>query len=143
MDKVIFSILNSNLSKRNTKLDGNQTAAAVESMVDYSVRTIDMFKQNETKAANIEAIKLFPALIRGEIKMWYRKRAFLKAKKLAQQKADIEGRPVHVVRASEISYAIQSSKDVRNLKKAGVYKKSVNFKVMDETADFTAWPNKK
>ena len=134
-------IIKSNLSKANaSNLDGKQLIAVENAMNEFAIIKIGEYREQENKSAAIEAVSLFPALIKGEWKMWLRKRSFIKAKKLAQKRADIERRPVHVVRASEISYAIQSSKDVRDLKKKGVYKKSVNFKVMDETSDFTAWP---
>ena len=142
MDNTLFSILTSEKSKFNVTLDAAQNNAVQSAMHIYAMRMVDKYRANETKAINIEAVKLFPALFRGEWKMWLRKRAFLKAKKLAQIRANAENRPVHVIRSSEIAFVVQSTKEVRQLKRVGIYKKNVDAIKMNDAADFTAYPQK-
>lgn len=142
MDNMLFSILTSEKSKHNVTFDADQNKAAQSAMNIYAMRVVDRYRANEIKAVNIEAVKLFPALFRGEWKMWLRKRAFLKAKKLAQIRANTENRPVHVIRSSEIAFVVQSTKEVRQLKRVGIYKKNVDAIKMNDAADFTAYPQK-
>lgn len=143
MNNVLFSILASEKSKFNVTFDSAQNNAIQSAMNIYAGRVLDDYREAESKRAKIEAIRLFPALIKGEIKLWLRKRSFIKAKKTAQIRANIENRPVHVVRSSEIAFVVQSAKEVRQLKKVGIYKKNVDAIKMNSAADFTAWPQKK
>ena len=136
-------ILRSNLSKHDVILEGSQRYSVESAMMDFAQIMIDRYRANDLKAVKLEAIKLFPALWRGEFKLWLRKRAFLKAKKEAQIRANTEGRPVHVIRSSEIAFVVQSTKEVRQLKKVGIYKKNVDAIKMNNAADFTAYPEKK
>lgn len=139
----IKDILKSKASILNVKIEGAQATAAELAMIEFATKKIQEYKASESKAINLEAIKLFPALLSGEWKLWLRKRAFIKAKKAAQIRANIEGRPVHIVRSSEIAFVVQSTKEVRQLKKVGIYKKNVDAIKMNSAADFTAWPQKK
>jgi len=143
MNNVLFSILASEKSKFNVTFDSSQNNAIQSAMNIYAGRVLNDYREAESKRANIEAITLFPALLSGEWKLWLRKRAFIKAKKIAQKRADIENRPVHVVRSTEITFVVQSTKEVRQLKKVGVYKKNVDAITMNSAADFTAYPQKK
>lgn len=140
MDNTLFSILTSEKSKFNVTLDSAQNNAVQSAMHLYAIRKIDEYRSNESKAINLEAVSLFPALFKGEWKLWLRKRAFIKAKKAAQVRANIEGRPVHVVRSTDIAFIIQSTKEVRQLKKVGIYKKNVDAITMNSVADYTAYP---
>ena len=136
-------ILRSNASKLDTEFSNMQTAAAVRAMVDYAALKINEYRASESKAIKLEAIKLFPALLRGEWKLWLRKRAFLKAKKSAQKRADIEGRPFYVIRATDISYIVQSTLEAKVLRKRGLYAKNVNAQKLIETADCMCYPTYK
>ena len=140
MNNPIRDILKSKASIQGVEFTEPQRTAAYAAMVSYAAAKIDDYRSAESKAVNIEATKLFPALLRGEFKLWLRKRSFIKAKKLAQIRADIENRPVHVVRSSEIGFAVQSTAEVRQLRKTGVYKKEVTAIKMNEVADYTAYP---
>lgn len=134
-------IIKSNLSKANAQpLDSKQLMAVETSMSEFALIKIQEFREQENKSAAIEAVGLFPALIKGEWKMWLRKRSFLKAKKLAQKMANIERRPFYVIRSTEISYIVQSSQTARELRKRGVYKKNVNAIKLRETSDYVANP---
>lgn len=133
-------ILRSKASIMKVEFTEKQRDAAYAAMFDYATRKIEDYRAAESKAVRVEAVKLFPALFRGELKLWLRKRSFIKAKKIAQTRANIENRPVHVVRSSEIGFAVQSTAEVRQLKKTGVYGKAVTSIKMNEVADFTAYP---
>ena len=136
-------ILNSKLSLQGEKLSDAQRTACYHAMIEYSARKVDEYRASESKSVNLEAIKLFPALLKGEWKLYLRKRAFIKAKKAAQIRANIEGRPVHVVRSTDIAFVVQSTKEVRQLKKVGIYKKNVDAITMNSVADYTAYPQNK
>lgn len=140
--QVVTDVLRSQLSIYNTKLDPDQYRAVEMAMVEFGGRAVTDYRDQEAKSVKLEAIKLFPALWKGEFKLWLRKRAFIKAKKEAQIRANTENRPVHVVRSSEIAFVVQSTKEVRQLKKVGIYKKNVDAIKMNETADYTAYPLK-
>lgn len=136
-------ILKSNASQFNVEFDERQTKAAEFAMNDYALRSIDKFrdKQNQAEFKNIGSF--FWSLFMGDLMLWKRKRAFLKAKKQAIALADIENRPFYVIRATDTSYVVQSTLVARNLRKRGVYDKKVNAVKLLETADFTAWPKSK
>lgn len=135
-------ILNSKISLQDEQLNDAQRMACYSAMTHYATLKIDEYRSSENKAIKLEAIKLFPALWKGDFKLWLRKRAFIKAKKEAQIRANTEGRPVHVIRSTEIAFVVQSTKEVRQLKKVGIYKKNVDAIKMQETADYTAYPSK-
>ena len=137
---TLFDILTSEKSRFDVTLDSRQNNAVQSAMILYANRMIDEYRREENKSVNLEAIKLFPSLWKAEFKLWLRKRSFLKAKKLAQGYADIEGRPFYVIRATEISYVVQSTKKVRELKRRRFYRKNVTAITMQDTADFTAYP---
>jgi hypothetical protein len=135
-------ILKSKASVFNTEFSQVQYLAAEQAMIEFAQSMVDKYRYAESKAISIEAVKLFPALWKGQFKLWLRKRAFIMAKKEAQIKANMEGRPVHVVRSSEIAFIVQTTKEVRNLKKRGIYKKNVDAIKMNGSADYTAYPQR-
>ena len=139
----INMILRSCESKANVVLDHKQKNAAYSAMLIYAERMIENYRRNENKAINIEAVKLFPSLFRGEFKLWLRKRAFLKGKNMAQRKANIENRKCYLIRSSDIAYTILSTKDVEHNKRVKILGKSVNSMQLTQAADFVAMPKKK
>lgn len=136
-------ILYKHASKHELVLDDKIRTVALGAMLEYAARVVERRQESENKAINLEAIHLFPALWKGQWKLFLRKRAFLKAKKTAQERANIENRPVHVLRLTDITYSVQSTREVRDMRKAGAYKdKHTSIKVY-EMADATLYPQKK
>lgn len=138
----IDDVLDSSLSIAGITLDERQRNAVQAAMYNYSARTVENFEREQNKAAVKEALRLFPALFKGQIMLYLRKKAFEKTKKQAQIEADIDGRPYYVIRSGVISYIIQSSREAKALKRRGVYKKNVNSLVLSETADCVCYPSK-
>lgn len=136
----LHDILSSNLSKHDVVIEGKVRVAVESAMVDFAKVMVDRYRSGESKSVNLEAIKLFPALWYGQWRLWLRKRSFLKAKKAAQIQADIENRPFYVIRSTEISYVVQSTLVVRNLKRRRIYGRHATAIKMRETADFVAMP---
>lgn len=134
-------ILDSKISLQDEKLNESQKQACYSAMTHYAALKIDEYRSSENKSVNLEAIKLFPALWKGDFKLWLRKRSFLKSKSQAQIKADIEGRPFYVIRATEISYVVQSTLDARILRKKRFYAKDVNSQKLIETSDCVCYPS--
>lgn len=137
------NIIKSKASIFNTSFEAIQYRAIEESCKEYAKRRLMDYQEQLNKAASIESIKLFPALFRGEVNLWLRKLSFVRAKKMAQTKANSENRPVYVIRMSDIAYSIQSTKEARDLRKKGVYDKNVNAIRLHESADFVAYPKNK
>lgn len=136
----LHDILKSKASIQGVEFTEPQKQACYSSMTHYAALKIDEYRASESKSVNLEAIKLFPALLVGDWKLWLRKRSFLKAKKQAQTEADIEGRPFYVIRATQIKYSVQSTEVARELTRRRVYKKGTNSIVLTKTADYTAYP---
>lgn len=140
MKSEIDLILTSELSKYDTVLEPKQKVAVMFAMLRYSEHSVDQYRRKETKAINLEAVKLFPALLKGDYKMWLRKRAYKKAVKMAQKRADTENRKIYCIRTTDIAYTTLSTSEVKAAKKAGVFDKKVNALMLHETADFIAYP---
>ena len=136
------SILKSKESMFNVTFDQMQLNAAMEAMTDYAIRAVTHDRQSENKAAIKEAVKLFPALWKGDIILWLRRRSFLKVKKQAQINADLQNRPFYIVRSTRISYVMQSTLNVDNLKRRRIYRKDVTAMKMQKIADWTVYPTK-
>lgn len=140
MDQTLFAVLTSEKSKFDVSFDSRQHNAIQSAMQIYAMRVLAEYREAENKSVNLEAIKLFPALYKGQFKLWLRKRSFLKAKKAAQIQADIENRPFYVIRSTQIAYVVQSTEVARNLTRRRIYRKGTNAIKMNNTADFTAYP---
>ena len=136
-------IIKSKASIFNVEFDAMQYSAINSAMTEYAVRKVDKYRANENKAVVLEAISLFPALWKGHFKLWLRKRAFLRAKKMAQLQADTDGYKVYVIRSSDIAYKLMSTLDVRHNKRLRVFGKFVDAIVLEETASFTATTKRK
>ena len=143
MNNQLREILKSKMSIHNAgPFTPAQRDAALITAIEYADVRVNEYRAAESKAITIESIRLLPALWKGEYKLWLRKRSFVKAKKAAQIRANIENRPIHVLRVTDVSYTIQSTREVRDLKKAGVYKdRKTSIKVY-EMADATMYPQK-
>lgn len=137
---TLFSVLASEKSKFNVTFDSRQNNAIQSAMMIFAERIVNEYREAENKSVNLEAIKLFPALWKGQWKLWLRKRSFRIAKKKAQTQADIENRPFYVIRSTQIAYVVQSTEVARNLTKRRVYRKGTNAIKMNKTADYTAYP---
>jgi len=133
-------ILNSKLSQRDLKLTPQQNIAVREAIVEYAIQVVDAYRSNEIKAVSLEAVKFFPSIIRGEIKMWLRKKRFQRAKRLAQERANLENRKMYCIRSSDIKYEILSTRDIEYNKKLQIFGKNVDFRMLSEMSDFIAFP---
>ena len=138
----LLEIVKSEESKANIFLNKKETLVALKSMLVYGERAIDNYRKSESKEVKLEAVKLFPSLLKGNYKMWLRKRSFLKAKKMAQQRANIENRKVYCIRSSEIEYTLLSTQDVLHGKRLNLFGKKVGFLELTAAADFIAMPEK-
>ena len=78
--------------------------------------------------------------IRGFIRGKTRHANFLMAKREAIRRCQEENRKIYVIQESGIHWRVFSSMEVRNLKRTGVFKKSLTFLEMEEKAAFTARP---
>lgn len=136
-------ILRSNTSKLNVTLDSRQQQAATMAMIDFAARKVNEYRQSERKEINLEAVKLFPALLVGDWKLWLRKRAFRKACKQAKVRAEIENRKMYIIRSTEIAYIILSTLEVEQNKKVRVFGKNVDAIKLHETADKVVYPPKR
>lgn len=135
-------ILRSKMSINDCQMDSKQLITAEQAMFDYAKRQIDEFvrKQNKVELKSIGSF--FWSLFVGDIMLWKRKKAFLRAKNKADKLAVIENRPFYVIRQSETSYVVQSTLVARNLKKRGVYHKNVTSIILHETADYVSTPTR-
>ena len=143
MNNQINEILRSKASINDVEFTEKQQFAAQLAMIEYSTYKVNEYKESERKSVNLEAINLFKSLFVGDWKLFLRKLAFIKAKKSAQIRADIENRPFYVIRATEISYVVQSTLEVRNLKRRKIYGRHATAIRLRETADFVATPKTK
>lgn len=141
--EVVTGILRSQLSLYNTKLDPDQYRAVEMAMVEFGGRAVVDYRDQETKGIKLEAIKLFPALWRGDLKLWLRKMAFRKACKQAKTRAEVENRKMYIIRSTEIAYIILSTLEVEQNKKVRVFGKNVDAIKLHETADKVVYPPKK
>lgn len=135
-------ILKSKLSQRDVKLNDTQTIAVREAMMEYGIHLVESYRSNETKAVSLEAVSFFPALLKGEIKLWFRKISFKRAKKIAISRASIERLKMYVVRVTDIKYMVFSTNQIDHLKKLKKFKKNVDFRALSEVSDFIAFPPK-
>lgn len=133
-------ILRSKMSMNDCQMDSKQLMTAEQAMFDFGKRQIDEFVRRQNKVELKSIGSFFWSLLVGDIMLWKRKKAFVRAKKKADTLADIENRPFYVIRQSETSYVVQSTLVARNLKKRGVYHKNVTSVKLHETADYTAYP---
>lgn len=135
-------ILASHLSRRFETLNPKQTDAAHDAMLDYSVRMIGQYRANEAKAINKEAAGLFVSLIRGNLKLWLRNYYFKRACKQADTLAKITNRKTYVIRSTDISYLLLSTKDIEMNKKMKVLGKHVDAMELTEKSDYIAYPTR-
>lgn len=136
----IDDVLDSSLSIAGITLDERQRNAVQAAMYNYSARTVENFEREQNKAAVKEALKLFPALFKGQIMLYLRKKSLNKAVKQAELRADIENRKMYVIRASNIAYTILSTADIEHNKKIRVFGKDVDAIKLHETADRVVYP---
>ena len=137
-------ILNSELSKKGLKITDSDLSLCVKrAMIAWGFREVEQFRSHENKASSIEAVKFFPSLFSGRIKMYLRKLFFLQAKKQANIRAETENRKIYVVRSSEIRYITLSTKDVEQNRKRRIFGKSVDAIRMSEMADYVGFPKRK
>lgn len=141
--QVVTDVLRSQLSIYNTKLDPDQYRAVEMAMVEFGGRAVTDYRDQETKGIKLEAIKLFPALLKGDFKLWLRKRALRKACKQAEMRAEIENRKMYIIRSTEIAYIILSTLEVEQNKKVRVFGKNVDAIKLHETADQVVYPPKR
>lgn len=138
--QVVTDVLRSQLSIYNTKLDPDQYRAVEMAMVEFGGRTVDNFEREQNKAAVKEALRLFPALFKGQIMLYLRKKSLNKAVKQAELRAEVENRKMYVIRASNIAYTILSTADIEHNKKIRVFGKDVDAIKLHETADRVVYP---
>lgn len=136
------AIVNSKASIFDVTFTTLQRKAIESAMHEYSILFLKSYQADQSKEVNLEAIKLFPALWRGQWKLWLRKRSFCICKKEADAEAILQNRPIHVIRVTQIKYTVQSSQVARELTKRRFYKKGTNSVVLTKTADYTAYPPK-
>ena len=141
-ENAIDLILKSVLSQRDETLTHKQTIAVREAIAQYAILAIDRYRSNETKAVALEAVKFFPSLFRMELKLWLRKVSFVRAKKLAINRAEIENRKMYVIRNTDIKYVVISTGEVGSLKKMIKYKGAMDFLTLSKISDYIAYPNK-
>lgn len=139
----IDDVLDSSLSIAGITLDERQRNAVQAAMYNYSARTVENFEREQNKAAMKEALKLFPALFKGQIMLYLRKKSLNKAVKQAELRADVENRKMYVIRASNIAYTILSTADIEHNKKIRVFGKYVDAIKLHETADRVVYPPKR
>ena len=72
--------------------------------------------------------------------MWLRKKRFQRAKRLAQERANLENRKMYCIRSSDIKYEILSTRDIEYNKKLQIFGKNVDFRMLSEMSDFIAFP---
>lgn len=133
-------ILRSKMSINDCQMDSKQLMTAEQAMFDFGKRQIDEFVRRQNKVELKSIGSFFWSLLVGDIMLWKRKKAFVRAKKKADTLANIENRPFYVIRQSETSYVVQSTLVARTLRKRGVYRKDVNSVKLHQTADYTAYP---
>lgn len=138
----IDDVLDSSLSIAGITLDERQRNAVQAAMYNYSARTVENFEREQNKAALKEALKLFPALFKGQIMLYLRKKSLNKAVKQAELRAEVENRKMYVIRASNIAYTILSTADIEHNKKIRVFGKDVDSIKLHETADRVVYPPK-
>ena len=139
----IDDVLDSSLSIAGITLDERQRNAVQAAMYNYSARTVENFEREQNKAAVKEALKLFPALFKGQIMLYLRKKSLNKAVKQAELRANVENRKMYVIRASNIAYTILSTADIEHNKKIRVFGKDVDAIKLHETADRVIYPPKR
>ena len=139
----IDDVLDSSLSIAGITLDERQRNAVQAAMYNYSARTVENFEREQNKAAVKEALRLFPALFKGHIMLYLRKKSLNKAVKQAELRAEVENRKMYVIRASNIAYTILSTADIEHNKKIRVFGKDVDAIKLHETADRVIYPPKR
>lgn len=142
MKSEVEIILNSFESQADVSLANSERTVALSAMIMYAERAVENYRKNEAKAIKMEAVKLFPALLTGQFKLWLRKISFMLAKKKAIRRANMENRKIYVLRSSDIAYTLLSTSDVKTGKKIKALKKNVGALQLTETADFIAYPQK-
>ena len=136
-------ILQSIESQSDCYLQPKEKQIALAAMIKYGERAVENYRRNESQAIKLEAVKLFPALLSGNFKMWLRKQSFLLAKRKAIRRSKIENKKVYVIRQSEIGYILLSTSDVKHGKNINVFNRKVGAIELTEAADFVAYPPKK
>jgi hypothetical protein len=133
-------ILQSKLSLHDVTLEAKQRNACREAMLEYALRTVDAYRTNEIKAVSIEQVKLIPSLWKGELKLWFRKWNYKKAKKIADDRARIERRKMYCILSTDIQYVVISNKEIDYLKKIKKISKAINFIDLEKMSDYIAFP---
>ena len=136
-------ILQSIESQSDCYLQPKEKQIALAAMIKYGERAVENYRRNESQAIKLEAVKLFPALLSGNVKMWLRKQSFLLAKRKAIRRSKIENKKVYVIRETDIKYGIYSTSDVKYNKKIKVFDRKIGAIELTEAADFVAYPPKK
>ena len=136
-------ILQSIESQSDCYLQPKEKQIALAAMIKYGERAVENYRRNESQAIKLEAVKLFPSLLSGNVKMWLRKQSFLLAKRKAIRRSKIENKKLYVIRETYIKYGIYSTSDVKYNKKIKVFDRKVGAIELTEAADFVAYPPKK
>lgn len=132
-------ILKSKLSICNADmLDSKQRIAVEETVAEFTAIKINKYRSEQNKEVALEAIKLFPAILKGQLILWLRKRAFKRACKEAFRLACLEGYKHYVIRSSTTKYVIMSTLDVRKNKQLRIFGKNVDAVKLEETAAYVA-----
>ena len=135
-------ILKSKLSQYDVTLDDKQTGAVREAMIEYAINTVDAYRTNEVKATAIEQVSLIPSIFNGNLKLWFRKWNFKRAKRIANNRAKIENRKMYCIRTTDIQYMVASTLQVDYVKRKLGLSKSLDFRKLSELSDYIAFPPK-
>jgi len=136
-------ILSSKLSQAGETLTPKARTAVNQAIVDCAIVAVESYKSIEAKAITGEAIKLIPAIFKGELTLRIRQHYLKRAKIRAQMEANTQNRKIYVIRKSELKYETVSTGQVDHLKKIGVFGKNVTAMRLEELSDFVAYPQQR
>lgn len=138
----IEAVLTSKLSQRGEKLTDTQRITVMECMQAYAILAVEKMIEKRNKETLIESVGFFSSIYKGEFRLWIRKQFFLRAKRQAMIRAEVENRKVYCIRAGEFRYELLSTKDVDLNKKLRILGKDLDAVKLHSVADFIAYPKR-